>query len=427
MQLGCIADDMTGACDLALMLARAGMATLLSVGVPQVQPADATEEEADAVVIALKSRTVAPGLACELSRDAGDWLLKHGARQLYFKYCSTFDSTPRGNIGPVTNTLLHLLETDFTIVCPAFPAAGRTVMGGSLYVNGVPLAESTMRTHPLTPMTDSSVVRLMDAQTRAGSTGLVPWRIVERGPAAIAECLDAERMSGRRHAVTDATTETHLRHIAQACGEYPLLTAASGLALGIPDFLRKAGRLECKPGIADLPDVTGHPLVIAGSCSEATRGQVDAFRHSSTAIAIDPVTLKKGETTAKTLVAAAVRGIAKGPVMVYSTADAAAVRNAQAILGVEESAAIVETVLSDLAHSLVEAGTRKLVVAGGETSGAVARALGIRLLRTGPEIAPGVPWMITCGNDPLCIAFKSGNFGDRKFFSKAIGMLACAA
>ncbi|MFZ2649564.1 MAG: 3-oxo-tetronate kinase, partial [Burkholderiaceae bacterium] len=270
--LGVIADDFTGATDVAGMLVGAGMRTLLTIGVPEVGL-----PEADAVVVALKSRTVPAGEAVAQSLGALNWLRGAGARRFYFKYCSTFDSTPRGNIGPVTDALMEALETDFTIACPAFPVNGRTIYRGHLFVGDQLLSDSGMRNHPLTPMRDSNLVRVLQAQM-ASRVGLLHHDAVKQGVAAVTQSIAALRAQGVRVGVADAIADADLHVLAQACADLPLLTAASGLALGLPGVYRQRGWLDPDPQAGRLDRMVGSCAVIAGSCSTATNAQVDAWR-----------------------------------------------------------------------------------------------------------------------------------------------------
>jgi len=416
MRYGVIADDFTGATDVASMLVRAGLRTVQAIGVPQ-GPAPA----ADAVVVALKSRTVPAADAVAESLAALRWLRAAGATRFYFKYCSTFDSTAQGNIGPVADALMRALGTDFTVVCPAFPENGRTIYMGHLFVGEALLSDSGMRDHPLTPMRDASLLRLLQAQVPAGQqVGLVPHAVVAQGAAAVRERLAALRAAGVRYAVTDALANEDLRSIAAACEDLPLVTAASGLALGM-----KSGGADAAAQAAQLPAVGGGAAVLSGSCSQATQGQVAHWLAAGRpAFQLDAQRCEDGGVAlAQEALAWASARLAAGPVLVYATAAPAAVRAAQERLGVERAGALVEQCLARVARGLVAAGVRRLVVAGGETSGAVVQALGIAQLRIGPTIAPGVPW--TWAPQPgLLLALKSGNFGTPDFFQRALSMAA---
>ncbi len=419
MLLGCIADDFTGATDLANMLVRGGMRTIQTIGVPDSPLAD----DVDAVVVALKSRTNPSGEAVAQSLAALDWLRKAGAQQVYFKYCSTFDSTPKGNIGPVTDALMDALGTRFTIACPAFPENGRTIFRGYLYVGDVLLSESGMKDHPLTPMTDASLVRVLQAQTRR-KVGLVRFDTVAAGPVAIRARIAALKAEGVSMAVVDAISDADLAAIGAACEDMPLVTAGSGIGLGLALNARDRGRLGHAATAAALPRVEGLGAVVSGSCSIATNGQVEEWARSRPAFRIDALRLSAGEPAVDQALAWARDKIAREPVLVYATSKPEEVKAVQATLGVEAAGKLVEDALSAVAKGLVAMGVRKLVVAGGETSGAVVQALGVRSLRIGPQIDPGVPWTLANGTPPIALALKSGNFGTPDFFAKALAQLA---
>lgn len=427
--LGCIADDFTGATDLANNLVRQGMRTLQTIGVP-ADPAQA--EPADAIVVALKSRTIAPADAVAQSLAALRWLQSQRVEQVYFKYCSTFDSTPQGNIGPVTDALLDALhgrDQGFTIACPAFPENQRTVFKGHLFVGDVLLSDSGMRHHPLTPMTDANLVRVMQAQTRR-RVGLVAHDVVARGPAAIRERFAALQAQGVGVAVLDAVSNEDLMRIGAALAGLPLVTAGSGIALGLPQ--NWAGRLGAGAGAARLPPAHGLQAVVSGSCSAATNAQVQQFIGSGRpAFAVDPLAIAAGVDVAARALQALTPHLPAGPVLAYATAEPSAVRAVQAQLGAERAGALVEDTLSRIARGFVQAGVRQLVVAGGETSGAVVQALGVQRMAIGPQIDPGVPWTAVhppcCGGEVLHLALKSGNFGANDFFARAFALLAPAA
>ncbi|NMG73630.1 3-oxo-tetronate kinase [Aromatoleum diolicum] len=425
--LGCIADDFTGGTDLAGMLVKHGMRTVQMIGVPTGPVPD----DIDAIVIALKSRTNPVEEATAESLAALKWLQDQGCRQFYFKYCSTFDSTPRGNIGPVAEALMEALGTDFTIACPAFPANQRTIYKGHLFVGDVLLSDSGMRNHPLTPMTDANLVRVLQQQVRS-KVGLVEFATVAQGGAAIAERFAALRTEGCRFAVVDALTNADLLALGEACADMPLVTAGSGVALGLPPNFRRAGLLagdlnEASAAAATLPATGGRRAVVAGSCSVATQAQVAAMKAVQPAFNVDPRALARGEDVVAAALAWARPLLPDGPVLVYATSTPEEVRAVQAELGVDAAGALVEDALAAIAQGLVAAGVGQLIVAGGETSGAVVKALGVTGLRIGPEIDPGVPWTVALsgasGGDnappPLALALKSGNFGTTDFFLKA--------
>ncbi|MFY7961959.1 MAG: 3-oxo-tetronate kinase [Elsteraceae bacterium] len=413
---GSVADDFTGASDLALMLASDGMATVLAIGVPEGGAPEGTE----ALVVALKSRTIDPGEACAHSVTAAMALKSMGARQILFKVCSTFDSTAKGNIGPVTDALASLLGAKQIPVCPAFPAAGRSVYLGHLFVNEILLSDSPMRDHPLTPMRDSSLVRLMAAQSKL-PVGLAPYKTVAAGP----EALAARMRSLEGAVIVDALEDDHLRCIADASLDLPLMVGGSGIALGIPAAYRRQGWIKAQAEVAPMRAAPGRAVVLAGSCSAATLGQVaQAEAGGLPVLRISPDGLASGAESAEAILAWIDAQPADRPVVVASTADPEAVRGAQARLGLERAAELVEAALAAVAKALPARGVTKLLVAGGETSGAVVSALGVKLLQVGPAIAPGVPWLTALDRPNLCLALKSGNFGAPDMFLTAWSKLA---
>lgn len=415
IKLGCIADDFTGATDLANNLVRAGMRTVQAIGVP----AGALETPADAVVVALKTRTLPAADAVAQSLAALEWLRAQGAEQIYFKYCSTFDSTPAGNIGPVADALMTALGSDFTIATPAFPDNKRTVFKGYLFAGDVLLNESGMQQHPLTPMTDANLVRVLSAQTRR-KVGLIDYAVVARGAEAIRGRIDALRREGVEIAIVDAISNDDLLALGPALKGMPLVTAGSGVAIGLP------GNWGLAPGAAaGLPREPGAQAVVAGSCSIATQGQVAAFIATGRpALALDPLRIAAGDDVAADALAWAAPRLPDGPVLIYSTARPDAVQAAQASLGAARAGALVEDTIARIAAGLARLGVRQLIVAGGETSGAVVQALGLTQLAIGEQIDPGVPW---CAGQAqavgarLSIALKSGNFGGVDFFTRAFG------
>ena len=424
MVLGCIADDFTGATDLANNLVRAGMRVVQAIGAP-VQALDA---QADAVVVALKSRTLPAREAVAQSLAALRWLQAQGAQQIYFKYCSTFDSTPLGNIGPVTEALMDALGTDFTIATPAFPDNHRTVFKGYLFVGDVLLNESGMQNHPLTPMTDANLVRVLQGQC-TGKVGLIDHQVVAQGASAIQARIAQLRSQGVRVAVVDAISNQDLMRLGPALHGMPLVTAGSGVAIGLP------GNFGLAPSstASALPPAAGWQAVVSGSCSLATNRQVQAFIASGRpALAVDPLQIAARQAAGGDVVTDALAWaqplLAQGPVLVYSSADVQAVKAVQGQLGAEASGHLVEHTLAAIARGLVGLGVRQLVLAGGETSGACVQALHITQLKIGPQIDPGVPWCHAqsdaAAGAGLHLTLKSGNFGSDDFFSKAFVQLA---
>lgn len=419
MKLGCIADDFTGATDLANNLVRAGMRSVQTIGVPDGAP----PAGAEAVVVALKSRTLPAGEAVAQSLAALRWLREHGARQIYFKVCSTFDSTDRGNIGPVTEALMDALGCDFTIACPAFPANGRTVYKGYLFTGDVLLSEGSMRDHPLTPMTDPSLVRVMQRQCRR-RVGLIEHAVVRRGSEAIAQRMAELKAAGVSIAIVDALDDADLHTMGRAFAALPVLTAGSGVAIGLPaNFGLAAGG-----DAAQLPPSAGARAIVSGSCSAASNAQVAAFlaRHPQRGFAIDPLRIAAGDDLAAAALEWAGSRLGDEPLLVYATAAPESVKAVQMALGVDKAGALVEHALAQVAAGLVERGVGRLVVAGGETSGACVQALGVRQLRIGAQIDPGVPWChaATGSGRAVHLALKSGNFGTTDFFDKAFEVLA---
>ncbi len=423
LKLGCIADDFTGATDLANNLTRAGMRVVQTLGVPR----QALQIETDAVVVALKSRTAPVAHAVASSLVAARWLSEQGAKQIYFKYCSTFDSIyqgqSRGNIGPVTEALMDALRTDFTVATPAFPDNARTVYKGNLFVGDLPLAESGMRDHPLTPMTDSNLVRIMQAQCRR-KVGLVDYNVVTQGPGAVRERLQALRAQGVGIAILDALCNADLLTLGAAVAQLPLVTAGSGLAIGLPANFA----IQPSSAASALPKAKGFKAIVSGSCSQATQAQVQHFVSSGLpTLALDPLSLAQNDDAIAHALAWTRSRLGSKPLLIYSTADPASVHSAQNKLGVQAAGTLVESALSRIAVGLVAQGVGQLVVAGGETSGACAQALGIERMQIGPQVAPGVPWCYADTNTAgtaIHILLKSGNFGQESIFTSAFGALA---
>jgi uncharacterized protein YgbK (DUF1537 family) len=417
--LGCIADDFTGATDLANMLVRGGMRTVQSIGIPGAEVAERLD--ADAIVIALKSRTVPAADAVKASLEALRWLRERGCEQIFFKYCSTFDSTVAGNIGPVSEALLDALDSDFTLACPAFPENGRTVFRGHLFVQDQLLSESGMQHHPLTPMTDANLVRVLQAQSQ-GKVGLLRHDTVSMGVESIRTRMTQLRAEGVRMAIADAVSDADLHLLGEACAGVALLTGGSGLALGLPDNFRRAGKLRDLDA-AQLPAVDGGEVVLAGSASQATNGQVASWLQAGRpAFRIDPLALAAGEPVIEQALAFAADK--SETVLIYATSSPDEVKTVQRELGTERAGNMVEQAMGRIASGLREAGVRRFVVAGGETSGAVVQALDIQLLQIGAQIDPGVPACVSTPGEPLALALKSGNFGSPDFFAKALKHLA---
>lgn len=417
--LGAIADDFTGATDLANTLVKEGMRVVQVIGVPAP---DLDFGDADAVVVALKSRTAPVADAITESLQALAWLQTQGAGQILFKYCSTFDSTPDGNIGPVADALRDALTTDFALICPAFPANGRTLYNGVLFVGDLPLAESSMKNHPLTPMRESNLMRLMEAQSN-GRVGLIPLPVVRNGVDAVLAKIADLKSHGISYGVIDALDETDLRTIGKAAAGHVLITGGSGIALGLPDNYREAHQIKTQQSAA-VPTIQGRAVILAGSCSTATRAQLDLAKSQWPCSKVDIDRIAAGDDIVGELAAWAIAQPERTPVVLYGSADPQEVRAVQAKYGVERSGKMMEDTLGALAIRLSNAGFHRLVVAGGETSGAVVSALEVKMLQIGSEIAPGVPWTQTRGTRPLALALKSGNFGTPTFFEDALKALA---
>jgi 3-dehydrotetronate 4-kinase len=420
MLLGAIADDFTGATDLCSMLVRGGMRTVQLIGVPS---ADTTMPEADAVVVALKSRTAPVRQAVDESLAALKWLQAAGGRQYFFKYCSTFDSTDQGNIGPVADALVAALGCGFALACPAFPTNARTVYLGYLFAGGVLLNESGMEHHPLTPMTDANLVRVLSRQTE-GTVGLVPFATVDQGAHAIRDAMTQLKERGRRYAIVDAITDAHLVAIGEAATSHALITGGSGVAIGLPANFRRAGLLSDAIDPGALPRMDGACAVVAGSCSRATLAQLGYARDHLPVFELDALATPDAAALSEAALAWADGKIGDKPVVIAASAPPEKVAAVQARFGRDQAGALIEDSVAHVAAGLVARGVRKMVVAGGETSGAVVRQLGVRSLRIGAEIDPGVPWTLASGNGAdLMLALKSGNFGATDFFLKAFRVL----
>ncbi|MCL2122453.1 MAG: four-carbon acid sugar kinase family protein [Desulfovibrionaceae bacterium] len=417
--LGCIADDFTGGTDLADTLVRNGMRTIQTNGMPStgfVLP------ETDAVVVSVKCRSIDPGEAVRLCREALVWLRKQGCRQFFWKYCSTFDSTPKGNIGPVAEALLNDLEAPSTLVCPAFPVNKRTVYKGRLFVGDVPLDESSMRLHPITPMTDASLERLLLPQV-TGKVGHVFWGTVRQGSEAVREALDELEKQGVRFVVADALEDENLRTLGRACMHAALITGGSGIAIGLPDNFRQQGLLAAEFPAVLVPELAGPAVILSGSCSDATLSQLAALSSNNCFMRqLDPFRLESEEYLAD-IQSWALERLGSRPIVIHAGAEASVVSTVQEKLGKERSGQLIESALGRCAAILRDAGARHFIVAGGESSGAVVQSLGVTGMRIGSQIAPGVPWTFSLDKTPLSLALKSGNFGGPDFFNAALAML----
>ncbi len=425
--IGIIADDFTGATDIGNSFVRSGMRCTLTIGVPQ---SDEPFTETDALVVALKTRSIPREDAVRQSLHACSWLQKQGVHVYYFKYCSTFDSTAEGNIGPVIDALVDMLGIRQTVVAPAFPENHRTVYQGHLFVGDRLLHESGMEHHPLTPMKDANLVRFLSTQTPA-SIGLIPYSVISAGSDAIRNRIKELQNQQPTYMVADSLDNHNLAALAEAVADFTLITGGSGLAEQLPAVYERIGAITLRRDAAALEATPGRRLILSGSCSQATQDQVQHFLKNHQGFQIDPVKLAHDDThvqEALQFVRSEFSNSSGGnePVLVYASTNATAVRQAQEMLGTERAGSLIENALASLATLLVAEGVTQLIVAGGETSGAVVSALGVPFLRLGGQIEPGVPWTQTkIGSVPrlVSIALKSGNFGSQNFFSRAFEVL----
>jgi uncharacterized protein YgbK (DUF1537 family) len=416
MLLGCIGDDFTGSSDLGNTLTKAGMRSVQYVGIPD-KPA---EKDVEAGIVALKSRSIAPAEAVKLSLEALKWLQDQGCRQFLFKYCSTFDSTPEGNIGPVAEALADALDASQVIVCPVFPATGRTLFLGHLFVGDRLLSESGMENHPITPMTDPDIRRWLSLQSK-GSIGHVPAATVFAGAAAVTGKLASEAAAGHRLIVTDAVRDEDLLTLGEAAADLKLLTGGSGIAMGLPGNFRSRGLLSGNGSSWKGQD--GRAAILSGSCSTATRAQVRLHAQSNPVLEITADAVMSGEVTGKSVAEWVLAQ--DGLPLAYSSADPEVVAKAKETFGGNKVAHALENLFAETSRHLVSGGVTRLITAGGETSGAVVEALNPDQLQIGPEIDPGVPAMRADHN--LVLALKSGNFGAEDFFEKAARQLRADA
>ena len=413
MTFGCVADDFTGATDLCSSLRRAGQRSVI---VTDLGVAPSLLPPTDVVVVALKSRAAARPAAVADSLAAGRWLRAAGAEQLYFKYCSTFDSTPEGNIGPVLDALLDELEARATIVCPAHPEQRRTIYQGHLFVGEALLADSPMAHHPINPMRDSSLLRLLGPQTRR-RIGLLPHAEVDAGAASLRGAFEKLAAEGVFYAVVDAVVERHLATIAEAFHDLPLLSGGAGVGAALGSFYAR-GRVGAATS-AGLPG-PGPAVVLAGSSSLATRTQLAHLNGTVPLRTIDAVALHDGSDDSVEVARWAASNLGSKPVVVAASASPERVAETQRLLGAAAASEAIERTLAEVACAVVAAGARRLVVAGGETSAAIVRALGLRWLEVGDDVEPGVPWMRAGDRPSLMLALKSGNFGSPSFLERAV-------
>lgn len=422
LALGCIADDYTGASDLANTLTRQGLRTVQTIGVPSD---DLMLPEVDAVVVSLKSRSIAADVAVAKSREAEKWMRSRGARHVLFKICSTFDSTDKGNIGPVMDALRADCGDAIVLVTPAFPETGRTVYQGNLFVGLVPLNESPLKDHPLNPMHDSNLVRVLARQSKT-SVGLVNLATLAKGADAVRARLAELVGQGIGAAVVDAVFDRDLETIGAVALDHRLSVGASGIGLGLARAMVAAGKV--RPGAANAAAgaVIGGPAVcLAGSCSQATLGQIAKAEQSMPVLHLDPDRVVAGREEARRAVAWAMERINSGPVLIASSATPDQVAALQSRHGRDAAGHAIEQAMADIAESLVRSGVHRLVVAGGETSGAVVDRLGIPGFLVGEEIAAGVPVLRAVGAEKgdMLLALKSGNFGGPEFFADALRLM----
>jgi len=416
--LGCIADDFTGATDLASMLARSGVNVSLRIGVPLSTPENTAEIE----VIALKTRSISASKAIEESLSALKWLKEAGAKKYFFKYCSTFDSTAEGNIGPVSEALMNELKVDQTIYCPAFPENGRSIYMGNLFVGQKLLSESSMKDHPLTPMNDSNLMRLLSAQV-SRRVGLADRIVVNSGVNSLKEKLISLKENDVPHVIVDAVADTDLDTIASACQDMDYITGGSALAMPLAEFYKASGKISANDNSFMNKKLNTGSIILSGSCSEMTIIQVKNFiQRGAAAFQLDPIDLAENGVK-KVLDWLSSQDFTKN-IIIYATSDPDTVKKVQAELGVDMAGKIVEQGLSECAIAARELGIKNFIIAGGETSGAITKALNIRQLDIGIEIAPGVPWTFSGKrNNQIALSLKSGNFGSEEFFTEALSKL----
>ncbi|CAN7690580.1 3-oxo-tetronate kinase [Rhizobium leguminosarum] len=421
--LGSIADDYTGASDLANTLTKNGLRTVQTVGIPDPSLA---LPDVDAVVVSLKIRSIPASDAVTAATSAERWLRQRGAGHVLYKICSTFDSTDAGNIGSVTEALSDAAGGGIVLVTPAFPETGRTVYLGHLFVGGQPLNESPLKDHPLNPMHDANLVRVLTRQSR-NAVGLLDLIAIAAGPDAVKARLDSLRTAGVTAVIADAIFERDLETLGEVALETPVSTGASGLGLGLARALVRSGRISSSGATtADaIRPVGGLSAIVAGSCSKATLHQLDIAERSMPVLRLDPERLLAGPDEIAAAISWAGDRISAGPVVVAASAAPETVSRLQSLHGREASGHAIETATSIITAELVERGVRRLVIAGGETSGAAVDRLAIPAFLIGPEIAPGVPVLRTIGNaqGDMLLALKSGNFGGEDFFTAALAMM----
>ena len=422
MKLGIIGDDFTGSSDIANNLKKSGMQVSMYAGVPTLVPEETKKELTDAAVIALKTRTIPIKDAIKESLEALSWLRDCGCEQFIFKYCSTFDSTKEGNIGPVTDAIMEALNTDFTIACPSFPDAGRTVYFGHMFVNGKPLNESGMENHPLTPMTDHNLVRWLDYQTK-NKVGLINTQDISKGTESVKEKIESLKTNGYKYAIIDTIKNEDFDIICNGVKDLPFLTGGSGIALGLPKIYKDRGLLSVSN--FQIPENNSNAVILSGSCSVTTINQIDIYKKNNPSFYISPDEVINSEDLIEKVLSWIKDNETLSP-LVYSSSDTKVVSEKQKQYGQEILANKIENFFEVLSKRLVKDNFGTFISAGGETSGAIIKGLGIQELKIGKEISHGVPALWSpdsIGNKPVFVTLKSGNFGQDDFFKRALKAL----
>ena len=419
MKLGIIGDDFTGSSDIANNLKKSGMQVSMYAGIPTLLPSEIKKESTDAAVIALKTRTIPIEEAISESLKALAWLKDCGCEQFIFKYCSTFDSTKKGNIGPVTDAIMEELNTDFTIACPSFPDAGRTVYFGHMFVNGKPLNESGMENHPLTPMTDHNLVRWLNYQTK-DNVGLIDFQTISKGANSIKERIQTLKTDGYKYAIVDTIKNDDFEIICNGVKDLPFLTGGSGIALGLPKIYKDRGLLSATN--FEIPKNNSNAIILSGSCSVATINQINIYKEKNPSLYISPDEVINNEDLVEKVFSWIKDNETLSP-LIYSSSDTKTVTEKQKQYGQEILANKIETFFELLSKKLVKDNFGTFISAGGETSGAVIKGLGVQELKIGEEISHGVPALWSPhsnGNKPISVTLKSGNFGQTDFFERAL-------
>ena len=423
MKLGIIGDDFTGSSDIANNLKKSGMQVSMYAGVPNLLPEETKKEQTDAAVIALKTRTAPIEDAIRESLEALSWLKDCGCEQFIFKYCSTFDSTKKGNIGPVTDAIMKELNTDFTIACPSFPDAGRTVYFGHMFVNGKPLNESGMENHPLTPMTDHNLVRWLNHQTK-NNVGLIDFQTISKGADSVKEKIETLKTNGYKYAIVDTIKNDDFDIICNGVKDLPFLTGGSGIALGLPKIYKDRGLLSASN--FEIPKNNSNAIILSGSCSVATINQINIYKENNPSLYVSPDEVINNEDLVEKVFSWIKVNETLSP-LIYSSSDTKTVSEKQKQYGKEMLANKIEDFFELLSKKLVNDNFGTFISAGGETSGAVIKGLGVQELKIGEEISHGVPALWSPhsnGDKPISVTLKSGNFGQIDFFERALKVFA---